>query len=41
MGLGDFNSEMGEDDMNDFSGTYNLSNLIKEDTCFKNPCLNP
>ena len=36
--LGDFNSEMSEDDMRDFSETYNLSNLINERTCFKNPC---
>ena len=35
--LGDFNSEMSEDAMRDFSETYNLSNLIKERTCFKNP----
>ena len=36
--LGDFNSEMSEDAMRDFSETYNLSNLIKERICFKNPC---
>ena len=36
--LGDFNSEMSEDAMRDFSETYNLSNLINERTCFKNPC---
>ena len=35
--LGDFNSEMSEDAMRDFSETYNLSNMIKERTCFKNP----
>ena len=35
--LGDFNSEMGENAMIDFCETYNLSNLIKEPTCFKNP----
>ena len=38
--LGDFNSEMHEYTMKEFSDTYNLSNLIKEPTCFKNP-LNP
>ena len=36
--LGDFNSEMSEDAMRDFSETYNLSNLINERTCFKNLC---
>ena len=35
--LGDFNSEMSEVAMTDFCDTYNLSNLIKEHTCFKNP----
>ena len=35
--LGDFNSEMSETVMIDFCDTYNLSNLIKEHTCFKNP----
>ena len=34
--LGDFNSEMSEDGMRDFSETYDLKNLIKEPTCFKN-----
>ena len=38
--LGDFNSEMCEDPMREFCDTYNLSNLIKEPTCYKNP-LNP
>ena len=38
--LGDFNSEMSENAMTEFCETYNLSNLIKEPTCFKNP-LNP
>ena len=38
--LGDFNSEMQENAMKEFSETYNLSNLIKEPTCFKNN-LNP
>ena len=34
--LGDFNSEMREIAMKDFSETYYLCNLIKEPTCFKN-----
>ena len=38
--LGDFNSDMHENAMKEFSDTYNLSNLIKESTCFKNP-VNP
>ena len=38
--LGDFNSEMCENAMKEFCDTYNLTNLIKEPTCFKNP-LNP
>ena len=38
--LGDFNSEMRENVMKEFCDTYNLYNLIKESTCFKNP-LNP
>ena len=35
--IGDFNSEISEEAMNDFSQMYNLKNLIKEPTCFKNP----
>ena len=35
--LGDFNSQMNEPDMEEFCKLYNLSNLIKEPTCFKNP----
>ena len=35
--LGDFNSEMSEAPMIEFCETYNLSNLIKGPTCFKNP----
>ena len=35
--LGDFNSEMNETPMSNFCDTYNLSNLIKQHTCFKNP----
>ena len=34
--LGDFNSEMSELAMKQFCDTYNLRNLIKEPTCFKN-----
>ena len=34
--LGDFNSEMSESVMKDFCEAYNLRNLIKEPTCFKN-----
>jgi hypothetical protein len=35
--VGDFNSEMIENDMKEFCETYHLKNLIKEPTCFKNP----
>ena len=38
--LGDFNSEMSEDKMREFCEFYNLKNLVKEPTCYKNP-LNP
>ena len=38
--LGDFNIEMRENLMKDFCDTYDLINLIKDPTCFKNP-LNP
>ena len=42
--LGDFNSEFSELCLNDFCDTYNLKNLVKEPTCFKNPdnpsCIN-
>ena len=34
--LGDFNSTQEEQCMKDFCETYNLDNLIKEPTCFKN-----
>ena len=34
--IGDFNSEMHEYPMNIFCTTYNLKNLVKEATCFKN-----
>ena len=35
--LGDFNSEMSETAMSEFCETYNLTNLVKEPTCYKNP----
>ena len=35
--LGDFNSTMSESSMKDFCEIYNLENLIKGPTCFKNP----
>ena len=35
--LGDFNSEVCEKEMQEFCDMYNLVNLIKEPTCFKNP----
>ena len=38
--IGDFNSETKETSMNEFLDIYNLKNLIKDSTCFKNP-LNP
>ena len=34
--IGDFNSEMCEDAMEMFCSIYNLKNLVKEPTCFKN-----
>ena len=34
--IGDFNSEIHEEPLNIFCTTYNLKNLIKEPTCFKN-----
>ena len=34
--VGDFNSEVDEDIMKEFCDSYNLSNLIKEPTCFMN-----
>ena len=33
--LGDFNSEMSEDEMKIFCETYNLTNLITDPTCYK------
>ena len=38
--LGDFNSEPTETHMKEFINTYDLKNLVKEPTCYKNP-LNP
>ena len=38
--LGDFNADMQDDNLNDFSSLYNFRNLTKEPTCYKNP-LNP
>ena len=35
--LGDFNSQMSQTHMKDFCDVYNLENLIKEPTCYKNP----
>ena len=35
--LGDFNSTILEKPMMDFCDIYNLYNLIKEPTCYKNP----
>ena len=35
--LGDFNSEFSEPCLNDFCDIYNLKNLGKKPTCFKNP----
>ena len=35
--LGDFNSETSENYWSDFSNLYNLRNIVKETTCFKNP----
>ena len=34
--LGDWNSAMTEKEMKEFCGVYNLDNLIKEPTCYKN-----
>ena len=34
--LGDFNSEFSELCLNDFCDIYNLKNLVKEPTCYKN-----
>ena len=35
--LGDFNVEVEEKNMSEFMNLYNLRNLVKQKTCFKNP----
>ena len=35
--LGDFNVEPEESSMSDFLNLYNMKNLVKEKTCYKNP----
>ena len=35
--VGDFNSEINDNSMNDFCESYNLHSLIRESTCYKNP----
>ena len=35
--MGDFNVDIGDKFMSDFCESYNLSSLIKESTCYKNP----
>ena len=35
--MGDFNADIGDKFMGDFCESYNLSSLIKESTCYKNP----
>ena len=35
--MGDFNSELTETNMAEFCDTYDLTNLIREPTCYKNP----
>ena len=35
--FGDFNSEISEDKMREFCELYNLRNLVKDPTCYKNP----
>ena len=35
--IGDFNSELSKDPMKRFCESYNLKNLIKSPTCYKNP----
>ena len=37
IALGDFNAEMTNTHMEEFSSVYNFKNLIKDPTCFKNP----
>ena len=35
--MGDFNSEVSEEVMSDFCELFNLKNLVKDPTCYKNP----
>ena len=35
--IGDFNEEMTNNYLEEFCASYNLKNLIKQPTCFKNP----
>ena len=35
--IGDLNSKLSERAMSDFCETYNLQNLVKDPTCYKNP----
>ena len=35
--MGDFNSEVIEEAMGDFCELFNLKNLVKDPTCYKNP----
>ena len=35
--LGDFNNEPEEKNMSNFPNKYNLKNIVKQKTCFKNP----
>ena len=35
--VGDFNSEINDECMYDFCESFNLSSLIRESTCYKNP----
>ena len=35
--LGDFNAELEEESISEFLNLYNLKNLVKQNTCFKNP----
>ena len=35
--IGDLNNETEEDNMLDFLNIYNLENLVKQKTCYKNP----
>ena len=35
--IGDFSADVSDPHMNDFCNAYNLSSLVKEPTCHKNP----